>query len=82
MKIGTKQMSNGKWVCYTTVAGFGDQSFEGKSKLEAQDLMIKFLKRNNKYENIEWEQVQIIPKRVYTPRKPAIGYARNRIDNL
>ncbi len=81
IEVSTKQMSNGKWVCYATVDGY-DHSFEGKSFLDVRSQMMKLLCSRGKENYAVWKETVIIPKRENKKKQNVIGYAKNRIDNL
>lgn len=82
IKISTKRMQNGKWVCFATIDCY-DYTFEGSSQLEAKSKMIELLNKKGIIE-VHWEDPVIYESSnngLEKGKKNIIRYSRSRIDN-
>ena len=82
IKVSTKKMQNGKWVCYTTINGY-DHSFEGAGinavQIQMADLISKLFSIDRP--KIISNDPIIFPKQEPNKKENYITYAKSRIDN-
>lgn len=69
-----------KWFCFSTFDGY-DYCYTGKTKEIVQNKMKKRLKKNDLDGQGLFMEEQVITEPQETKRPP-IGYAKSRIDNL